>query len=72
MRRETDLKESLMHQNLFRVFLSQDEIQVVVATLQSQRLKKNSKHRVPGGDMIAVFGDFGSSSRTVFREKRIQ
>jgi hypothetical protein len=36
------------------------ETQVVVAIQQSQRLKKNRPHCTARGDILAVFGNFGS------------
>jgi hypothetical protein len=38
----------------------------------SQRLKGNKQQCKARGDRIVVYGDFGSSSRAVFWEKRVQ
>ena len=43
----------------------------VVASQQSQRLKKRQQHCKPRGDILVVFGDFGSSSRAMFWEKGV-
>jgi hypothetical protein len=66
LKRKTGCQELVLHNIASRAILVSLEIQVVVAILQSQTLKKNRPHCTTRGDTIVVFGNFGPFSRAVF------